>query len=130
MKHLLLQFAETPTGENIDTSIVEYDPELNLNVVKGTKTPAVIYSDQETQTFTKAGGEPTDTDAHLRYQHINALTETTTATRTHSEATDSDPRHHSISYLLETSTSTFIHAETSDSDKHLKDLAFYRRPEL
>ncbi len=57
MKHLLLQFAETPTGENIDTSIVEYDHQLNLNVVKGTTIPAVTFSDQETQTFTKANGD-------------------------------------------------------------------------
>lgn len=31
-KHILLQFAETPEHDFIDTSIVEYDYILNLNV--------------------------------------------------------------------------------------------------
>jgi hypothetical protein len=124
MRHLLLQFAENPTGENIDLSIVAYDHNLNLNVVKGTTIPAVTFSDQETQTFTKANGEGLDSDSSLRYQQITSLTETTTSTRANIESADSDPHNHILSTLLDTSTSTFVHSETSESDKNFKDLAF------
>ncbi len=45
MKHIILEFAETPKQENIDMSIIEYDYSLNLNVFKGTKIPAVTFAD-------------------------------------------------------------------------------------
>lgn len=124
MKHILLQFAEVPDGENIDTSFIEYSPVLNLSIVKGTDIPAVTFSDQATETFTKTNGEGTDSDHNLKYQALDSLMDTTTATRTHGETTDSDPRHHDLSSLLDTATHTFVKSEASDSDQHFKDLAF------
>ena len=121
-KHILLQFAETPEHDFIDTSIVEYDYILNLNVFKGTKTAAVNYADQQTETFTKTSGEGSDSDNDLKY-NLSSLLDTSTQTRTHNEDSDSDARI-SFSNLMDTSTLTFVNSEISDSDKNIRDIEF------
>lgn len=87
MQHLLLQFAETPHQENLDLSIVEYDNDLNLNVIKGTKIPAVTLIDQATDTFTKTTGEGTDSGRDLN-SAITIVLDTSTQTRLSSEGAD------------------------------------------
>jgi hypothetical protein len=124
MQYLLLQFAEIPDGEDIDTSMICYDYDLNLNVIKGTNIPAVTFSDQATETFTKTYGEAQDSDKDLQYHHLHSLLDTATATRTQMEGTDRDKEHNNLATLLDTSTQTFVHSEVSDSDKNFKDLSF------
>jgi|GEM_PF-630952 len=123
MKHIILQFTESPEQPDISMDLVEYDKLLNLNVVKGTKIPAVTYTEQATDTFTKTYTEGSDSDRDLQNE-LEDLMATTTATRTYSEALDSDPRMHSIQSLTDTSTQTFVNVEQSDSDKGFKDLAY------
>lgn len=122
MQYLLLKFAETPQKENIDLSIVEYDNELNLNVIKGTKIPAITFMDQATETFTKTAGEGADSDRDLNCT-IAAMADTSTQTKVSNESSDSDTRQ-SLIQLLDTSTQTFVRSEVSDSDKNFKDLEY------
>lgn len=122
-KHLILEFAEIPEQENIDFNIIEYDEKLNLNVVKGTKIPAVTFSHQDTQTFSKGGNEGTDSDTDLQ-NNISMMLETSTQTRRINEETDSDPTYSKLTTMLDTTTQTFVHTEVSDSDKNFHDLQF------
>lgn len=122
MKHILLEFAETPAQDNIDTSCVEYDHQLNLNVVKGTKIPAVNYAEESTQTMTKSIGEGSDCDKDI-YHDVSLLTGTSTQTRMSNETSDNDPRkQHSA--LFDTSTLTLVNTEVSDSDKNFRDVSY------
>jgi hypothetical protein len=122
MKHIILEFAETPRQEDIDFSVIEYSHELNLNVFKGTKIPAVNFADQATQTDTKAYGDVTDSDRDLSHD-TRLMAGTSTQTRVHSEVSDSDDRSQAAA-MLDTSTQTFVHNETSDNDRELRDLVF------
>ncbi len=122
MRHILLEFAEVPKQDAIDMSMVEYDNELNLNVFKNTKIPAVTFADQQTETFTKTQGEGSDSDRDMKY-NISSLLDTSTQTRTHNEVSDSDSKYN-LSSLLDTSTLTFVNNEVSDSDKNLRDMGF------
>ena len=122
MRHIILEFAETPTQENIDISIIEYDYSLSLNVFKGTKIPAVNFSDQATETFTKAHGEGTDSDMDMK-NSLCSILDTSTQTRMNNEISDVDGMHH-FSRMLDTSTQTLVHNEVSDSDKNFRDLEF------
>ena len=115
MKHLILEFAEKPSNENIDLSNIEYDHDLNLNVLKGTKTPAINFSDQATETFTKVTGEAADTDRHLK-KGLSLSMDTSTETRTHNEVSDSDKNFRDLYYLSATRTLTES-SEALDSDK-------------
>ncbi len=118
MKHLLLHHAETPTQENVDFSIIEYHPLLNLNVLRGTDTPAVNFCDQATETFTKAGGEGVDSDNNFK-----ALLDTSTQTRVSNEDSDSDANWR-LKNLLDTGTVTLVKSEATDSDKSYSDLEY------
>jgi len=120
MKHLLLQYAESPNQENIDLSAIEYNPTLNLNVFKGTNIPAVNFSEQATETFTKTTGEGVDSDRNLK---LKTLMDTSTQTRVQNEASDSDANGR-CEKLLDTSTQTFIKTEASDSDKNFSDMEY------
>lgn len=118
MKHILLQFAETPEGADISTDCIEYDHTLHLNVVKNTAVPAVTFDQQATETFTKAHGEGADSERNSM-EDIYKLMSTSTETRIVREASDSDPRQ--MLSLLYTMTQTHVEAESSDSDKGIKD---------
>jgi hypothetical protein len=115
MKNFLLTFAESPRLENIDTSITEYDYGLNLNVIKGTKIAAVNFSQQATETFTKAHGEDNDSDKDIANK-LSLATSTTTETKAQGEASDSDREFRDLEYLSATRTSS-ITTEETDSDK-------------
>jgi hypothetical protein len=114
-KNFLLQFAETPTRGSIDHELVEYSNSLNLTVLKGTNIPAVTFSDQATETFTKAGGEGTDSDHDLQ-SGISRLSGTETNTYHAREGSDSDPRLKIIFEMIATQTVTETREET-DTDR-------------
>src|SRR4051794_1576840 len=105
MKHLLLQFAEIPKLPEVDLSVVEYNSELSLTVLKGTNIPAVAYDQQATKTFTKIQSEASDADRDERHQ-LEAMLGTSTQTREYQETSDSDP-HRTLLSLIGTSTQTF-----------------------
>lgn len=125
MSYFLLEFAEIPTGEAIDQSLIEYDKDLNLSVIKGTKTPALKAAKQATETFTKTTGEGSDSDRDGG-QLFSALLTTNTQTRVSHEASDSDRQEVAVlNSMIVTSTNTFVNQEVSDSDKdrqHLSEL--------
>jgi hypothetical protein len=122
MNHIILQFAETPDQEVLDLSMVEYDRDLNLNVIKGTKIPAVTFADLATSTATKTSGEGVDSDKDFR-SNISQMMGTSTQTRVRNESSDNDPSK-TLMTMLDTSTKTFTKTEESDSDKNLRDLAY------
>ncbi|HEX8333581.1 MAG TPA: hypothetical protein VF622_13255 [Segetibacter sp.] len=113
---LLLEFAEPAMEEDVDTSLVEYNNELNLNVIKGTTMPAINQVSLGTETFTKATGEGTDSDRDLS-KNLSILMATATQTRQMIEGTDSDKRTKDIQCLMATRTLTEVRSESSDSDR-------------
>jgi len=129
MSYFILEFAEAATGEPVDSSLIEYDKELNLSVIKGTKTPALQIAQQATETFTKTSGEGSDSDRDSR-QDISILMGTSTQTRVSQEASDSDrDQRQDLRILMGTSTQTYVKQEVSDSDKdnaHLSALVATR----
>ena len=114
MSYFLLAFAETPTAEPIDASQIEYDRELNLSVIKGTKTPALKAAQMATETFTKSV-EATDSDRDAR-NVLAAMMVTSTQTHANQEVSDSDKDRHHLSSLLATRTLTET-SEVADGDK-------------
>ena len=115
MSYFLLEFTETPTADPIDSSLIEYDKELNLSVIKGTRTPALQAAQQATETFTKTSGEGTDSDRDAR-NLLSAMIATSTQTRVQQEASDSDQDRQHLLSLVATRTLTES-SETTDSDK-------------
>lgn len=110
MKPFVFQFAETPSGANVDYSLIEYDQLLNLNVHKSTRQPAVDYLQEGTETFTRQT-ETSDSDN----TSIKALMDTATATKMgESDSDDDDAR--AMRLLMETETITFVDSESADSD--------------
>lgn len=113
---LLLEFVETVTQEDVDMSIVEYNYDLNLNVIKGTSMPAVKQVNLGTETFTKATGEGSDSDRDLS-RNLTILMATSTQTRQMIEGIDSDKRARDLQCLMATRTLTEVRSESSDSDR-------------
>lgn len=111
MNPLAFQFKETPTGVDLDFSLIEYDDQLNLSVNKITRHPAIDSISMDTETFTKADGEDADTDNN----GISMLADTETFTRAEGETTDTDQN--GMKNLMDTETRTFTSTEQSDSDK-------------
>lgn len=129
MSYFILEFAEAATGEPVDCPQIEYDKELNLSVIKGTKTPALKAVQQATETFTKTQGEGTDSDRDAHHL-LSVMMATQTQTRVSQEATDSDRDIcQNLRTLMGTSTQTYVKQEVSDSDKdrqHLSSLVATR----
>lgn len=119
MRPLILEFAETPTMQNLDFSLIEYSKKLNLSVLKGTETVAISYVNMGTETVTLVGQEPTDSDNNLRSQ-TKYLLDTNTETRTIQEPSDSDHDRQQIKFFLDTMTGTFTKVESSDNDNDRK----------
>lgn len=86
MKPLILAFKETSSNVELDYSSLIYDYDLNLNVLKETRLPAIEHVAMETETFTKTQGESTDSDRDA----ISLITETTTGTHAQLEDSDDD----------------------------------------
>jgi hypothetical protein len=110
MKPLIFQFKETPKGESLDFSGIEYDTTLNLSVSKITRQPAIDNAEVGTETFTRQN-ETSDSD----FNSINILMDTETATKS-DEGIDSDANRFGM--LMDTATDTFVSSEDSDSDKN------------
>lgn len=111
MRPLVFQFKETPTGADLDFSLIEYDDQLNLSVNKITRHPAIDSISMDTETFTKADGEDADTDKN----GISMLTVTETFTRAEGETSDTDQN--GMMNLVDTETSTSNSTEQSDRDR-------------
>jgi hypothetical protein len=124
MKHFLLEFAETPDQLSLDSSLVEYCHNQNLNVVKNSGTPAVVFDQAATETFTKANGEGYDSDKDYA-RNLALLMATTTQTRMHQEGSDSDDRSlKDVLYLTDTTTQTAAATEVTDSGKQYLELSY------
>jgi hypothetical protein len=115
-QNLLLHFAEMPesTSEH-EEGTLEYSNDLNLTIVKGSNIPAVAFIDQATETFTKANGEGSDSDAELS-KKLEIMMGTSTNTYNTKERSDSDRDVKSIQELMATQTLT-ERIEATDSDK-------------
>jgi hypothetical protein len=112
MKPFIFNFKETPTGENMDHTTIEYDDKLNLSVIKKTRQPAIDVLDMATETFTKAQGESSDTDK----SYMNKLMDTATKTFSGGEESDSDKETSELLNLVDTTTITES-SESTDQDK-------------
>jgi hypothetical protein len=140
MKHLILEFAETPLLDSSLSENIVYDQELNLSVLKGTKIPAITYCNLVTETFTKSDGDITDSDKDIirrpsdsyttnkgnisdssldLYQGISDLLVTETSTYNSTEPSDSDKDHYHLGQLMATQTLTET-LEATDSDKDVR----------
>lgn len=121
MRPLILQYSETPTGNQLDFSLVEYSVEQNLTVIKNTDIPAVKFMSLDTNTFTRTGGEQSDSDAQKisLIQELQNLLDTRTKTFS-GEESDSDNQIkaeiQNIKTLLDTKTVTLVSTEAVDSD--------------
>jgi len=115
MRPLILEFAETPEVKNLDFSLIEYSTKKNLSVMKGTETSAISYASMDTETFTKANQEPSDSDNDLRRQ-VKYLLDTSTDTFKSTEPSDSDANLNSLKLLMNTQTLTET-VEPTDADK-------------
>lgn len=117
MKSLILEYKTPPKSINTSAILneIEYSKELNLTVLKKDKKPAILEAQMETNTFTKADGEASDSD-HDLFSDLKIHLETSTITLVEGESTDSDPFHNNLALLLETKTLTEA-TEDTDSDK-------------
>lgn len=109
MKPITFEFIEKPTENELDYSAIQYSNELNLSVDKTNGLPAIEFLNMDTETFTKTGGEASDSDMDIRM-------DTVTRTFTQLESSDSDPNLHNIAGIMGTSTLTES-SEVADSDE-------------
>ena len=115
MRPLILEFAETPKMMDLNFSLIEYSKKKNLSVMKGTETAAITYASMDTETFTKANQEPSDSDNELRRQ-VKYLLDTRTDTFTEQEPSDNDADRSSLMRLMDTQTITES-VEPTDADR-------------
>lgn len=115
MKPLILKFAEKPELQSLDYSMIEYSHTKNLSVLKNTDISAISIANMDTETFTKAETEPTDSDYDFRYK-IKRLMDTRSDTYTVGEQSDTDDNQRSIKLLMDTQTITES-VEPTDSDR-------------
>lgn len=113
MNPLILKFKEDPTEDTlVEYSNIVYDEKLNLSICRDTQQPAVETIRMDTETFTKAGGEDSDSDHNLN----NIFMDTETRTLTNVESTDSDSDILGLHILMDTSTFTRESKEDTDQD--------------
>lgn len=115
MRPLILEFKEKPKNIDVDYSIIEYSENLNLSTIKGSNKPAISAVNMATETFTKTGGEPSDSDNNYTFG-LRKLLDTRTDTFTSTEESDSDNNFNSLQKLLSTQTVTES-VEPTDSDR-------------
>lgn len=89
MTPLILEYAETPTVEVNMTDQIEYHPDLNLNVIKGTNQPAINETAYNTETFTKAQVDTAESDDDYRFS-LNQFLDTRLQTRAQVDDTAND----------------------------------------
>ncbi len=112
MRPLILNFKEKPTEEILDYPDIIYNETLNLNICNDTKLPAIEILRMDTETFTKTGGEESDSDCNFN----NIFMDTETRTLTSTEESDSDSDFYALKVLMDTSTFTRQHNESTDQD--------------
>lgn len=110
MKPLIFEFLEEPTTQVIENPF-EYSAAQNLSVDKKTKQAAIEYASLDTNTFTKAGDEPSDSDYNLTRAYMDTLT----GTLNYDETSDNDNDIRSLKAILDTQTLTES-KESTDSD--------------
>jgi len=116
MKPFILEFAEKPLTEPPPSIEIEYCQKLNLNVFKGSSDPAIARSTLSTETFTRTGGESSDTDESQIKSGVNYKMDTSTCTLVNNESPDSDRDLRNLSYYLDTNTLTETKTESTDTD--------------
>lgn len=113
---LIFNFFEQSSEEILpDKGEFDYDDELQLSVVKGTKISAFDVVNLSTYTMTKAGGEVTDDDSEaggIRRSDLGTIT----FSAINDETTDSDADKTRLQNVLSTRTMTLSH-EATDSDR-------------
>ncbi len=114
MKPLIIKFCESPSeGVVTDNSLLLYDSDLQLSVIKGSKLPAFDAINMSTETFTKTTGESTDSDpSTISSASLGALT----YSANNSKMTENDSDKPKLKNLLATKTLTET-KEASDNDK-------------
>jgi len=112
MKPFVFQFLTSPSEKSLDHSMIEYDANQNLSVIKNSQIPAIIYANLDTETFTRMQIESSDSDR----PEIECLIDTATHTLVNAEQVDSDQGMRGLIGLMDTSTLTES-AETVDQDK-------------
>lgn len=115
MKPLILEYAEMPITQKLDFSLIEYSHKKNLNVIKGTQNAAIVTGSLDTETFTKAFEDVSESDPSRR-KDLASLIDTGTYTLNSAEPTDTENTVGNFSYLLDTQLITESR-ETTDSDK-------------
>jgi hypothetical protein len=95
MKPLILEYAEIGVDEMNFMDITEYNTDLNLNVIKGTLTPAFSDLSCSTETFTKAQVDTTESDDDYNHKMVQFL-DTRLQTRALVDETGSDDDYNSI----------------------------------
>ncbi|UPK68303.1 hypothetical protein [Chitinophaga filiformis] len=111
MKPLILEFVEFSKEDELDYSSIEYSDDQNLNVLKGTQSPAILLAAYDSTNITRTDNETTEIHQDLR----NAL-DTMTRTFNHNEVSDPD-NSSKLSILLDTTTGTKTYNEVSDDDR-------------
>lgn len=118
MKPFILNYFEIPEGEiGIETALLEYNEELQISVLKGTKTCAFNDLQLATRTMTKAEGEGSDDDDAGGMSFAKFHSGTITYSAVNDETSDSDLDKPKIDNLLGTVTATRMQKELSDSDR-------------
>lgn len=121
MRPLIFEFKETPTGETLDYSLIEYDNILNLSVNKVSREPAINSINLATTTSTRNNQESSDSDK----DGINIMMDTVTHTFNQTESSDDDKGGAiAIANLMDTTTLTKS-TETSDQDHKNNDFNSY-----
>jgi len=117
MKPFILEFKEKAIKREDCIDEIIYSRELNLNVIKSSGKPAITEIYLETETFTKTGGEPSDTDKDIYKNRILKHFDTSTCTLVNNEIMDSDYDNTRLKSFLDTSTITETKVEVTDSDR-------------
>jgi hypothetical protein len=88
-KPLIFQYLETSEKDQSHQESYEYSSALNLNVIKGSDQPAVYAASLDTDTFTKAQVDSSETDDDFKSTLIHLL-DTNLNTRSQIDDTGSD----------------------------------------
>jgi hypothetical protein len=129
MNPLILHF-RTISNErsNVDESLLEYNSQLQLSVIKSSGLPAFDYISLKTMTGTKAHNEDTDSDyahskitpnlnsANVNLENDLAILLATKTVTLSVESTDADTGPKMNKLLLGTMTLTRANTESTDSD--------------
>jgi len=130
MKPLIFSFLTASDNTTaVDESILQYDKDLQLSIVKETKQPAFDHLNLRTMTDTKTANEGCDSDRSLEHSFptptvdnmkltndLGILLSTKTITLS-VEVSDEDHGPKMAKLMLGTMTMTRTNMEASDSDK-------------